>query len=95
MKQLIAKIRRHLNRRTWITLIIVFAALLIELFSAAQYYYTKQLLENELEKKASIEITMKAILVKSMFNTTKQVLDSHETEITKLIDDPDEIGDAI
>jgi sigma-B regulation protein RsbU (phosphoserine phosphatase) len=84
-----------MNRRTWITLIIMFAALLLELFSWAQYYYTKQLLEYELEKKASIEMTMKAILVKSMLNTTEQVLNSHVTEITKLTKDPDDIDDAL
>ena len=95
MKKLLAKIRKHLNRRTWITLIIVFAALLLELFSWAQYYYTKQILEYELEKKASIEMTMKAILVKSMLNTTEQVLNSHVTEITKLTKDPDDINDAL
>lgn len=95
MKQLLSKIKKHLNRRTWITLIIVFAALLLELFSWAQYYYTKQLLEYELEKKASIEMTMKAILVKSMLNTTEQVLNSHVTEITKLTKDPDDIDDAL
>ena len=92
---MLAKIKKHLNRRTWITLIIVFAALLIELFSWAQYYYTKQLLEYELEKKASIEMTMKAILVKSMLNTTEQVLNSHVTEISKLTKDPDDIHDAL
>ncbi len=95
MKKLLVKIKKHLNRRTWITLIIVFAALLLELFSWAQYYYTKQLLEYELEKKASIEMTMKAILVKSMLNTTEQVLNSHVTEITKLTKDPDDIHDAL
>ncbi|MBR5086655.1 MAG: SpoIIE family protein phosphatase [Muribaculaceae bacterium] len=95
MRILLDKIKKLLNRRTTITLIIVFAALLIELFSAAQYYYTKQLLENELEKKASIEMTMKAILIKSMLNTTEQVLNSHVTEINKLTKDPDDIDDAI
>ena len=95
MRILLDKIKKLLNRRTTITLIIVFAALLIELFSAAQYYYTKQLLKNELEKKASIEMTMKAILIKSMLNTTEQVLNSHVTEINKLTKDPDDIDDAI
>ena len=95
MRKLLDKIKKLFNRRTWITLIIVSAALLLELISAAQYYYTKQLLENELEKKASIEMTMKAILVKSMLNTTEQVLNSHVTEISKLINDPDDIDDAL
>ena len=95
MKNLFDKIKKHFNRRTWVTLIIVFAALLLELFSAAQYYYMKDLLEDELEKKASIEITMKSILVKSMLNTTEQVLNSHVTEISRLTEAPDEIGNAL
>ena len=95
MGKLLEKIRKHLNRRTWITLIIVLAALLLELFSAAQYYYDKKLLEDELEKKASIEITMKAILVKSMLNTTEQVLNSHAAELSRQVNNPDKIGDAL
>lgn len=95
MGNILNKIKKVFNSRTWLTLIIVFAALLLELFSAVQYYYTKQLFEEELEKKASIEITMKAILVKSMLNTTEQVLNSHVTEITKLTKDPDDIDEAI
>ena len=95
MKSLLEKIRSHFSRRTWITLIIVFAALLLELFSTAQYYYTKRILEEELEKKASIEITMKAILVKSMLNTTEQVLNSYMVELTKFAEDTDDIDDAI
>ena len=88
---LLDKIQKLLNRRTMITLIIVFAALLLELISAAQYYYTKQLLENELEKKASIEMTMKAILVKSMLNTTENVINSHKENIENLLTKPDSL----
>lgn len=95
MGKILDNIRKHLNRRRWITLIIVFAAMLLELFSAAQYHYTKRILEYELEKKAAIEMTMKAILVKSMLNTTEQVLNSHVTEITKLLKDPDDIDEAL
>ena len=95
MKNIFNKIRKNINRRTWITLIIVFAAFLIELFSAVQYYYTKHILEEELENKASIEMTMKAIIIKSMLKTTEQVLDSHATEITKLINNRDDIDESL
>lgn len=91
MKKLLNKIKKLFNRRTWITLIIVLAALLLELFSAAQYYYSKQLLEDELEKKASIEMTMKAMLVKSMLNTTENVLKSHKKNIEGLLVQPDSL----
>lgn len=95
MRKLLENIKKHFNRRTWITLIIVCAALLLELISAAQYYYTKHLLEDELEKKASIEITMKAILVKSMLNATEQVLNSHEDNISKELSDPESVGNTM
>ena len=95
MKISLNKIRQRFTRRTWITLIIVMGALLLELISAAQYNYAKRILEDELEKKASIEITMKAILVKSMLNATEQVLNSHVAEITKLTEDTEDIDDAI
>lgn len=95
MKKKLSKINKFFNRRTWITLIIVFAALLIELFSATQYYYTKQLLEDELEKKASIEMTMKAILVKSMLNSTEQVLNSHKDDIVEELSDPESFDNTM
>lgn len=95
MKKLLDKIRKHFNRRTWITLIIVFSALMLELISAAQYYYTKQLLEDELEKKASIEITMKAILIKSMLNTTEQVLNSHKDDIERGLSDHESLNNTM
>ena len=59
MKNMLKKIRNIFKGGTWLALMIVCAALLMEIFSAAQYYYTKKLLESELEKKASMEITMK------------------------------------
>jgi len=95
MKKLFTKIKQLFTNHYRLSLIIVLAALLLELFSAGQYYYVKSILEDELERKASIELTMKAILVKSMLNTTEQVLNSHVTEITKLTEKPDQIGDAL
>ena len=95
MKQTFAQIKKRFNKHTWIALIIVFAALLVEIISAMQYYYTKDLLERELEKNTLIEITMKAILVKSMLNTTEQVLNSHLNEISRSVKSPDDIGDDL
>ena len=70
-------------------------ALLVELISAAQYYYTKSILEEELETRAASEIITKAILVKGMLNTTEGVLNSHVDDLKQLIKEPQEIGDAL
>jgi hypothetical protein len=45
-------------------LIIITAALLIELVSVVQHYSTYDLLEEQLEKRAESELTMKAILTR-------------------------------
>jgi len=95
MKNFLKIIKQLFTSHFKLSLVIVFAALLLELFSAAQYYYAKGILEDELERKASIELTMKAILVKSMLNTTEQVLNSHINELSKLTENPDQIGDAL
>lgn len=93
MDRLLRKIRNLFRGHVGVSLIIICAALLLEFISAAQYYYTKGLLENELEKKASIEMTMKAILVKSMLNTTEQVLNSHKVYFDTEVPHPETLGD--
>ncbi len=95
MKNMLKKIRNIFKGGTWLALMIVCAALLMEIFSAAQYYYTKKLLESELEKKASMEITMKAILVKSMLNTIEQVLNSNRVDIEEDISDSKSINSTL
>ena len=52
---------RFAKTTTSLTIIIV-AVLLLELLSAAQYYFTRNMMENELEKRAEMELTMKAII---------------------------------
>lgn len=95
MEKLISKIKSVFKGRTWLALMIVCAAMLLEIISAAQYYYTKNILENELENKAAQEITMKAILVKSMLNTTEQVLNSHKGYLENSIEDPETIDKTL
>jgi serine phosphatase RsbU (regulator of sigma subunit)/anti-sigma regulatory factor (Ser/Thr protein kinase) len=54
-------------------IIISVAALLLEMISAVQYYYTRGMLTAELEKLAETELRMKAILIKGIINANKDV----------------------
>ena len=70
-------------------LVMITAAVLIELLSGAQYYSTHRLMENELEKHAEQELTMKAILVKGNLNYAEDILKDFMWKIEAHIDTPD------
>lgn len=72
--------------------IIVAAALLLELLSAVQYYYTRNLMEEELEKFAEMELTTKAIITKGIIDNSEHTLKSHIMEIKKNLDTPDSLS---
>ena len=76
-------------------LIIITAALLLELMSAAQYYYTHRIMEEELEKRAEGELTLKAILIKSTLNRSEDVLRSHLWDISRSLPNPDSVYLAV
>ena len=95
MRDLFGKIKNFMRGRTWLTMIILVVALLLELISAVQYYYTKSILEDELEARAASEIVNKAILVKGMLNTTETVLNSHKDDIADLIKNQEDIGETM
>jgi len=70
-------------------LIIISAVLLLELLSMAQYLMTHSLMEDELEKHAELELTMKAIILKSMIENSELPLKSHIMEVKNNLDYPD------
>ena len=70
-------------------LIIISAVLLLELLSAAQYFMTHSLMQDELERYAELELTMKAIIMKGMIENSEQTLKSHIMEIKNNLDQPD------
>lgn len=76
-------------------LIIITAALLLELLSGMQYYYTHNLMENELEKRAELELTMKAILIKNALNSAEDILKNHIWDIRENLSQPDSVIEAI
>ena len=72
--------------------VIVVAVLLVEFLSGAQYYYTHNLMEDELEKRAEMELTMKAILTKGIIESSEHSLKGHIFEVKKTLDNPDSLS---
>lgn len=70
-------------------IIIITAAVLIELVSAVQYYYMRGQLEQSLEKQAEAELTMKAIVSKSALSLSQNTLEDHIFNMRRYISYPD------
>ena len=75
-------------------LFIIAAALLVELFSAAQYYYAHDLLEKELDHRAEGELRVKAILIRGILNVMAKTVDEHVWDIKRNINRPDSMFDV-
>ena len=58
-------------------IIIVAAAILLEVISAGQYHYMHNVLADELEHRAGTELGMKAIVLKSFVNMSERTLQGH------------------
>ena len=76
-------------------LIIILAAVLLEILSAAQYYSTHYLMEEQMEKRAESELTLKAILIKSRLNSAEDDLKNHIWEISENLSHPDSVWQSI
>ena len=72
-------------------LIVVIAVVLVELLSAAQYYFTHNLMEQELDKRAEMELTTKAIITKGIFESSERFLKSHIMEVKRNLVHPDSL----
>lgn len=72
-------------------LIVITAALLLEMLSAIQYYFTHHLMEDELEKRAEMELTMKAIITNGIINSSERLLKSHIMEVKDNLSNPDSL----
>ena len=79
-----------LNKSTHTSLIIIIAAaVLLQTISAVQYYYTHNLLADELEKRAESEMTTKAVIVKNALNLAENSLNGHIWDMKLNIAYPD------
>ena len=70
-------------------LTIIAAAILLQGILAVQYYYTRSLLADELEKRAESEITTKAILVRNALDLSENSLMGHVWDLKRNLLHPD------
>ena len=91
---MLKKLAYSLRKRKGLVIIIT-AALLIEAISAIQYFRTHEILEEEMEKRAESELTMKAILIKSTLNSNEDILMNHIWDIYRNLSHPDSLFDAV
>lgn len=73
-------------------LIIIIAALLLEIMSGIQYYSMHEMMSEQLEKRAESELTMKAILIKNMLNQTENALEDYFWNLRQRLVKPDSIN---
>ncbi|MBR5656712.1 MAG: SpoIIE family protein phosphatase [Prevotella sp.] len=88
------KLIQSLKGRTGL-IIIITAALLLELLSGSQYYLTRRMVSEELEKRAESELTLKAILIKNALNSAEDILKNHIWDIRENLAQPDSVHEAI
>ena len=74
-----------------VVLNIILAAIVLQLILGVQFYYTQQLLADELEIRAESEITMKAIVIKSALNLSENSLRGHLWDMERNIATPDSL----
>ena len=74
--------------------LILLAALLLEIISGIQYYYTHGMLAKELEKRAELELTTKVILTKSNMNLAVNSVNGHLWDVMRNIHQPDSMLDV-
>ena len=81
-------LRNYMKTHTGLTVIIA-AAILLQGISAMQYYYTRSLLADELEKRAESELSVKAVIVKNSLNMSENSLIGHIWDLKRNIIHPD------
>jgi len=71
--------------------VIVLAALMLEVISAIQYYYTRNLLEDELEHRVLSELHSESSTLKETLNSAEQTLREHLWDVQRNLNQPDSI----
>lgn len=88
MNRFLVNIGRYVKSHKNIVVIIL-AALFLELISAAQYYYAHNLLEKEMDSRAESELSIKAVLIKGILNMAEKTMKEHVWDFKRNISHPD------
>ena len=79
-------------RGAWRSLgVIVLAAVMLEMISAIQYYYARNLLEDELEHRVLSELHSESFILKETLNSAEQTLKEHLWDVHQNLARPDSI----
>lgn len=70
-------------------IIIIVAAMLLELISAIQYYHSRNILAQELEIHAETELTLKTLITKEAIDISEQIIQSHIRDMKRDLGSPD------
>ena len=82
------KLSRFLKGHSSLSVIIA-AAILLQALSAVQYYYTRSLLADELERRAESEITTKVVVIVNTLHLAENSLMGHVWDLKRNILHPD------
>ena len=85
----------HLIKANSSLTIIITAAILIELMSIGQQIYTRNLLSDELEKRAESELTLKANVTMNSLKMAENSLQGHIWDLKRNLADPDSLYDVV
>ena len=88
------RFRNFLKSHSSLTVIIA-AAILLQTISAVQYYFTHNLLADELEKRAEGEMTTKAVITKTALNMAENSLNGHLWDMKRNIAYPDSMYEVL
>ena len=91
----VMKLFPHLKGGTRSLLVIVLAAILLEMISAIQYYYSRALLERELEARVLTELQVKGNSLFNTLNTAELKLQEHLWDIREHLDNPDSLFSVV
>jgi len=93
MRYLWNKVRSYVSSHKGLVIIVV-AALLLELISAVQYYYSHKMMETELDKRAESELRMKAIIILGTLREMEGSLKEHLWDVQRNISHADSMYEA-
>lgn len=80
---------RLIHRGGWRNVAVVaVAALLLELVSALQYYYSRQMLESEMEQRVLMDLGVKVRDLRATLNSAEQTLKEHIWDVRKSLETP-------
>ncbi len=75
--------------------VVAVAALLLELVSALQYYYSRQMLESEMEQRVLMDLGVKERDLSATLNSAEQTLKEHIWDVRKSLETPDSITNTL